>query len=84
MLVLSRKIGEVVILPSCGVTVTVVATRGKRVRLGIVAPPNTSVRRSEVPAATGEAREDPRGSSGATDCCEESELPPGGREPDPL
>jgi carbon storage regulator len=48
MLVLSRKVGETVVLPTRGVAVTVVATRGKRVRLGIVAPPEVQVHRSEV------------------------------------
>jgi carbon storage regulator CsrA len=48
MLVLSRKIGEQIVLPKSGVTIHVVAVGGKRVRLGIDAPCGTSVHRSEV------------------------------------
>ncbi len=51
MLVLSRKIGETVVLPSCGVAVTVVSTRGSRVKLGIVAPPEVPVHRLEIVGA---------------------------------
>jgi carbon storage regulator len=48
MLVLSRKIGERIVLPGCGVTVTVLQTRGNQVRLGIVAPAGVAVDREEV------------------------------------
>jgi carbon storage regulator CsrA len=48
MLVLSRKIGEQIVLPECGVTIHVVAVGKKRVRLGIVAPSGAPVHRSEV------------------------------------
>jgi carbon storage regulator len=48
MLVLSRKIGEQVVLPSCGVTIAVVRIAGNKVRLGIQAPPETSVHRQEL------------------------------------
>ena len=48
MLVLSRKVGEQVVLPDCGVTVEVVAVSGKRVRLGFAAPAGTRVHRTEV------------------------------------
>ncbi len=48
MLVLSRKIGEKVVLPDCGVTITVLAVHGHRVRLGITAPAEISVHRDEV------------------------------------
>ncbi len=48
MLVLSRKIGEKIVVPSCGLTITVVGARGSRVRLGITAPPNLRVDREEV------------------------------------
>jgi carbon storage regulator CsrA len=48
MLVLSRKVGEQVILPDCGVTVEVVAVSGKRVRLGFAAPSGTRVHRTEI------------------------------------
>jgi carbon storage regulator CsrA len=48
VLVLSRKVGEQVVLPDCGVTVEVVAVSGKRVRLGFAAPSGTRVHRTEV------------------------------------
>lgn len=48
MLVFSRKVGEGVVLPSCGVVITVTRVAGKRVRLGVLAPPDVQVHRSEV------------------------------------
>lgn len=48
MLVLSRKTGEQVVLPSCGVTIAVVKIAGGKVRLGVQAPPETTVHRREV------------------------------------
>jgi carbon storage regulator len=48
MLVLGRKVGERIVLPGCGVTVTVVAVRGNQVRLGVSAPAQVEVHREEV------------------------------------
>jgi len=48
VLVLSRKVGQQVVLPDCGVTIDVVAVTGRRVRLGIAAPSGTRVHRTEV------------------------------------
>ncbi len=48
MLVLNRKRGEELVLPDCGVTVTVLGITGKRVRLGIAAPPEVSIQRHEI------------------------------------
>jgi carbon storage regulator len=48
MLVLSRKPGERVILPTLGVELTVVEIRGRQVRLGITAPPGVDIRREEL------------------------------------
>ena len=48
MLVLSRKIGERIVLPGCGVTVTVLESRGNQVRLGITAPAGVAVHREEL------------------------------------
>jgi carbon storage regulator len=48
MLVFSRKIGEGLVLPSCGVVVTVTRVAGKRVRLSVLAPPEVQVHRTEV------------------------------------
>ena len=38
MLVLSRKLGERILVPHCDLVVTVLAIEGKTVRLGISAP----------------------------------------------
>ena len=48
MLVLSRKAGEEIVLPNCGVTIGVVAVNGKNVRLGIAAPAEIRIHRGEV------------------------------------
>jgi carbon storage regulator len=53
MLVLSRKIGEQIVLGD-GIVITVAAISGLRVRLGITAPPHVSIRREEL-----DARADP-------------------------
>jgi carbon storage regulator len=47
MLVLSRRVGEEIIIND-NIRVTVVAVKGDRVRLGIVAPRDVNVDRSEV------------------------------------
>jgi carbon storage regulator len=48
MLVLSRKIGERILVPHCEFSVTVVAIDGNTVRLGISAPTEIGVYREEV------------------------------------
>jgi carbon storage regulator len=48
MLVLSRKVGERIAMPQCNVAVTVIAIKGKAVRLGISAPEDVPVYREEV------------------------------------
>lgn len=48
MLVLSRKLGEEIVLPGLGVSIKVVEVHGHRVRLGICAPPSVVVMRSEI------------------------------------
>jgi carbon storage regulator len=48
MLVLSRKIGQQVVLPEQGITIDVVDVGKTRVRLGISAPSGTSIHRREV------------------------------------
>lgn len=47
MLVLSRKETQVIVIGD-GIVVKVIAIRGQRVQLGIVAPEGIAVRRSEV------------------------------------
>jgi carbon storage regulator len=48
MLVLSRKVGERIVVPDCGLAVVVLAIDGNRVRLGITAPADVAVYRAEV------------------------------------
>jgi carbon storage regulator CsrA len=48
VLVLSRRLGEKIVLPSLGITVQVVAIKGNVVRLGISAPDDVTVLRQEV------------------------------------
>jgi carbon storage regulator len=48
MLVLSRKLGEQVVIPNCEMTVTVVAIEGNNVRLGFTAPRDVDVYRREL------------------------------------
>jgi len=54
MLVLSRKLGEKIVLPSLNIAIQVVGVKGRQVRLGIVAPPDISVMRAELPDRTRE------------------------------
>ena len=48
MLVLSRKLGERLVVPHCELEVTVLAVDGTTVRLGIAAPAELAVYREEV------------------------------------
>jgi carbon storage regulator CsrA len=48
MLVLTRKVGQQVVVPHCQLTVTILDATPGRVRLGISAPANLTVLRSEV------------------------------------
>jgi carbon storage regulator len=48
MLVLSRKIGERILVRHCELAVTVIAVEGKAVRLGFSAPEDIAVYREEV------------------------------------
>ena len=48
MLVLSRKLGEYVLVPQCGLSLTVVAIEGDVVRLGFTAPSELGIYREEV------------------------------------
>ena len=47
MLVLSRKLGEAIVIGN-GITVTIVEVKGERVRLGVSAPPEVTIHREEV------------------------------------
>jgi carbon storage regulator len=48
MLVLSRKLGERILVPHIDLAITVLAVEGQRVRLGISAPAEVDVYREEV------------------------------------
>jgi len=48
MLVLSRKVGEKIVIPGLDAQIVVTAIKGKAVRLGISAPADVSVRREEA------------------------------------
>jgi carbon storage regulator len=48
MLVLSRKLGEVIVIPGIDLELTVVGIEGNAVRLGITAPPEVRVYREEL------------------------------------
>jgi carbon storage regulator CsrA len=48
MLVLTRKIGEEIILPDCPLSVTVLEVGAKSVKLGFAAPDHVSVQRKEI------------------------------------
>lgn len=58
MLVLSRKIGERIVMPNCELTITVLAVEGKKVRLGIAAPADLNVYREEVWRQISQQQED--------------------------
>jgi carbon storage regulator len=47
MLVLSRKSGEAIVIGD-GITITVLATDGGRVKLGVVAPAEVPIHREEI------------------------------------
>jgi len=47
MLVLSRRLGETIIIDGA-IRVTIVAVQGDRIRLGVTAPPEVTVDRLEV------------------------------------
>ncbi|MEZ6058664.1 MAG: carbon storage regulator [Planctomycetaceae bacterium] len=48
MLVLSRKVDESIVLPDLGITIKVVSLGNGRVRLGVDAPREVTVLRSEI------------------------------------
>jgi carbon storage regulator len=48
MLVLSRRVGERIVLPDSGVVLTVLGIRGGQIRLGISAPQDVAVFREEL------------------------------------
>ena len=59
MLVLSRRIGERILMPHCDLAVTVLATEGNTVRLGISAPADIAIYREEVWHQLGQQMDSP-------------------------
>jgi carbon storage regulator len=48
MLVLSRKVGERIVVPDCHLTITILDSSGSQVKLGITAPRAVDVHREEI------------------------------------
>jgi carbon storage regulator CsrA len=48
MLVLTRRTGEEISIPSLGVCIKIVNTQGNRTRIGIDAPTSLKIRRAEL------------------------------------
>jgi carbon storage regulator CsrA len=48
MLVLGRKVGEAIVVPSLAMRLTVVGVSGRTVRLGFAAPSEVEILRSEL------------------------------------
>lgn len=48
VLVLSRKVGQKLVVPALGLSVEILGVAGDRVRLGIEAPPGLTVLRNEL------------------------------------
>ena len=48
MLVLTRRVGEKIVLPGMGVEIHVNGIRGDKVSIGIKAPPDIAIHREEV------------------------------------
>ncbi|MFT5324800.1 MAG: carbon storage regulator CsrA [Planctomycetaceae bacterium] len=48
MLVLTRRAGEEISIPSLGVSIRIVSTQGSRTRIGIDAPPSLEICRAEL------------------------------------
>ena len=48
MLVLTRRLGEEISIPSLGVSIRIVGTQGSRTRIGIDAPASLEIRRAEL------------------------------------
>jgi carbon storage regulator CsrA len=67
MLVLSRRLSEKIVLPTLGVTITVVAVKPGVVRLGIEAPSDVPVLREEL-LGRGDASDRGKGTAALQPC----------------
>ncbi len=74
MLVVTRRIGEEIMLPDCGVTITVVSVAGSKVKLGVTAPAGVPVHRSEVLEDAGRVL--PQAATADRPACGERVAPP--------
>ena len=63
MLVLSRKLGEKIVIGN-GITITVVKIKGNQVRLGIDAPDQVPILRAEIACW----QDEPTGNAKAAEC----------------
>ena len=61
MLVLTRRAEETLVFPNLGITLSVLRVTGKVVKLGVEAPPDVKVLRSELPVHADEPTEDASG-----------------------
>ena len=68
MLVLSRKVGERVVIGD-GITLVVVASNGRKVRLGFEAPDEVTIRREELVAVPGARESRWQGTALSNDPC---------------
>ena len=57
MLILTRKVGESITIGDGSISVSVMEIKGRQVRLGIEAPPETSIHRQEIFLKIKEANE---------------------------
>lgn len=48
MLVLTRNVGERIVIPELGVTIAVSGILGDKVRIGVIAPQNATILREEL------------------------------------
>ena len=60
MLVVTRKLGQAIVIPSLGVSLTILSFRGKSVRVGIEAPKDAVILREELLDAKGHNDDKPK------------------------
>jgi carbon storage regulator len=48
MLVISRRVGEEILVPQLGIVFRILEVRGNKIRLGVTAPPEIRVQRREL------------------------------------
>lgn len=54
MLVISRKVGEKIVIPGLNTEIEVVSIQGSKIRLGISAPADVNIQRQEILLSLGE------------------------------